>query len=154
MRTLNRHKAWVLRLALAVAALVSGPDVLRAKDVVVHRDNGGLIALYLEKYRGMAERRDRLVIDGWCASSCTLGLGMVSVCVTPRAQLGFHTTSFGIFYIRLFYDAANTAILWNSYPGRVKKWITQHGGLRPNMLVMPNEVVRSMFPHCEDKEVQ
>jgi hypothetical protein len=58
---------------------------------VVHRnDEGGLLGEYVEKYRAMAARGDRLMVDGTCYSACTLAPGIVDVCATPRASFGFH----------------------------------------------------------------
>jgi hypothetical protein len=75
--------AFILCLALALAACrgVAGPDA---------RDDGGALAAYAEEARRLNARGERKIIDGDCASACTLFLSVRHVCVTRRARLWFH----------------------------------------------------------------
>ena len=48
---------------------------------------------YVGKYQGVHSSGERVIIDGFCASACTIVLGTVPhdrICVTSRARLGFH----------------------------------------------------------------
>ena len=56
-------------------------------------DSGGRIGSYLNRYEALRKSGQRVVIDGTCASACTLLLGLIPhdrICVTPRAVLAFH----------------------------------------------------------------
>ncbi|MFY9769844.1 MAG: hypothetical protein WAK04_06375 [Xanthobacteraceae bacterium] len=58
-------------------------------------DSGGRIGSYLNRYEALRKSGQRVVIDGTCASACTLLLGLIPhdrICVTPRAVLAFHAT--------------------------------------------------------------
>src|SRR5438128_10733540 len=71
----------------AVAIALAGLGAYGA-EVVHGNDEGGLLGEYVEKYEAMAASGNRLVVNGPCYSACTLALGMVEVCATPRAFFG------------------------------------------------------------------
>jgi hypothetical protein len=62
-------------------------------------DRGGQIGRYT-KFQRLRLSGKSVVIDGLCASACTIVLGAVphnKICVTSRAALGFHAAyDFGI----------------------------------------------------------
>ena len=61
--------------------------------VRVNDDRGGQIGEYLAKYQALRVSGEQVVIDGICASACTMLLGAIRrnrMCVTPRAVLEFH----------------------------------------------------------------
>src|SRR3981081_3912271 len=81
-----------LTALLATALQLGG---VRASDAVVRilGDRGGRIETYVDKYQGVRSSGEMVIIDGFCASACTIVLGSVShdkICVTARAKLGFH----------------------------------------------------------------
>jgi hypothetical protein len=112
-------------------------------DYRITRDYGGLVEQYKTKFAKLRDQNVRVVIDGICNSACTLVLGIVplnSICVTPKASLGFH---------QAYYDKAltmgvkvtsyaGTADLVSYYPSTVKEWIDRHGGLTPQMKRVKN----------------
>src|SRR5215472_9096404 len=62
-------------------------------DTIIREDLGGILQKYDTKYRQIAAQGEKVVIDGDCASACTIILGIVpreNVCVTTRARFGFH----------------------------------------------------------------
>jgi hypothetical protein len=63
-------------------------------------DRGGQIGEYVSKFQRLHFSGQSVVIDGLCASACTLVLAAVphgKICVTPRATLGFHAAyDFGV----------------------------------------------------------
>ena len=103
--------------------------------VVIHYDIGGVVMKYADKFEG---NQQQIVINGWCASACTLVLGSPHVCVTLRARLGFHAAS-GDF---------GTQYLLGSYPEKIRSWIEAHGGLTRKMLILQGDELRSMVPLC------
>jgi hypothetical protein len=100
----------------------------------ITRDLGGEIEVYKARFAALRDARERVVIDGACDSSCTLVLGIVplsSICVTPRATLGFHMA----YYDPEATDGARvvsylkTSELMSSYPSGIKEWLSRNGGI-------------------------
>ena len=77
---------------LAAVLLLAGVGVSHAV-VRIADDRGGRIGTYVDKYQGLRTSGETVIIDGLCASACTIILGAVPsnrICVTSRATLGFH----------------------------------------------------------------
>jgi hypothetical protein len=56
-------------------------------------DRGGKIGAYIDRYQSLRSSGETVIIDGLCASACTMVLGAVPrerICVTSQAVLGFH----------------------------------------------------------------
>jgi hypothetical protein len=89
--------------------------------IYLHGDYGGYVFQYVEHVLAARQSGAQIVIDGPCASACTLYLGLPEnqVCAAPHAALGFHAGS----------GAEATAKLWAAYPPRIREWIMAHGGL-------------------------
>jgi hypothetical protein len=80
----------VLASVLLLAGVGASHAVVRIAD-----DRGGGIGTYVDRYQGLRSSGETVVIDGLCASACTIVLGAVphdKICVTSRATLGTHTT--------------------------------------------------------------
>lgn len=57
---------------------------------------GGNVDRFDTYWRNVAASQRQVVIDGPCASACTIVLFHVKrVCATSRGRFGFHTASFG-----------------------------------------------------------
>ena len=149
-----RVRAFLAIAACAVTIALAERGAYGAE--VVHRSGeGGLLGEYVEKYRAMAARGDRLVVDGPCYSACTLALGIVDVCATPRASFGFHMaqsmTLFGYFpsYYWSRYMMAH-------YPPEINEWIESKGGLTPDLKILRGEELVALVPTCspEGEETQ
>ncbi len=81
-----------LTALLAMMILFAGIGASNAAVRIVD-DPGGQIGIYVDKYQGMRSSGQTVIIDGYCASACTIVLGTVphdKICVTSRARLGFH----------------------------------------------------------------
>ena len=91
------------------------------------------------------------MIDGLCASACTIVLGTVSpdrICVTPRAQLGFHAAwDFGA-HGQAVTNREATRILLSMYPPNVRRWINQRGGLKARMVFLSGAELGRMYRPC------
>src|SRR5882757_10948874 len=115
---------------LAAALLLAG---IGASDALVRiaEDRGGRIKAYVGKYQGLRSSGEMVIIDGLCASACTIVLGAVAhdkICVTSHAELGFHAAwDFGA-NGRAVTNAEATQMLYSMYPSPVRRWIAQHGG--------------------------
>jgi hypothetical protein len=78
-------------LALMLASAFSITCASQSQAVVrIANDRGGLIQRYLDRYDELKGTGQTVVIDGLCASACTIVLAKIPsdrVCVTERANL-------------------------------------------------------------------
>ena len=139
-----------LMALLAAFFLLAG---IGASDAAVRiaRDAGGRIETYVGKYQGVRSSGERVIIDGFCASACTIVLGAVPhdrICVTSHANLGFHAAwDFGA-NGRAVTNSEATQMLYLMYPSAVKKWIAQRGGLTPRMIFLRGKQLQAMYKPC------
>lgn len=138
-----------LALLLALSTLASlGPA---SATVRIGGDRGGQIGPYLYQYAQINESGERVMIDGACLSACTLVLGTVPrerICVTPRANFGFHAAWNFAPGGRTVYSREGTRLLWDVYPPQVRRWITRNGGLTPRMIYLRGRELSSMYSTC------
>jgi hypothetical protein len=140
-----------MRARVAAAAMLLTMNVSSASATVrISDDRGGQIGDYLAKYRALRENGEQVMIDGTCASACTMLLGVIPrnrICVTPRAVLAFHSawtpTSEGEQI-----SSAGNYYLWSNYPPTVRKWIIQHGGLHARIIYLSGPELAAMYPAC------
>ena len=114
-------------------------------------DRGGRIGDYVGKYQGLRTSGESVIIDGLCASACTIVLGAISpdkICVTSRATLGFHAAwDFGA-NGRAVTNADATQMLYSMYPAPVRHWIAQRGGLTPRMIFLKGRQLQAFYKPC------
>lgn len=67
-------------------------SMMYPRDGVVHitDDPGGFVSDRIEHIDALRESGALVVIDGKCASACTLYLVLDKTCITKSARLGFH----------------------------------------------------------------
>jgi hypothetical protein len=136
----------LLATVLLLAGVGASHAVVRIAD-----DRGGLIGTYVAKYQGLRTSGETVIIDGLCASACTIVLGAVAhdrICVTSRANLGFHAAwDFGA-HGREVPNADATQMLYSMYPSAVRRWIAARGGLKPQMIFLRGKQLTSMYRPC------
>ena len=114
-------------------------------------DRGGKIGSYLDKYDGLRSSGQVVMIDGLCASACTIVLGKIPhdrICVTANAALGFHAAfDFGTNGQEITNRGA-TKMLYAMYPSQVRRWINRQGGLTPHMVVLRGTELTKMYRPC------
>ena len=113
--------------------------------VVIRKDFGGVLRVYLERYKEL--ENTRIIVDGECNSGCTLVLMNRNVCATDRAFFYFHAArdaTTGEF------RADGTALLWARYPQKVKDWIAAQGGLTMKWIGVKATV---LLPLCKEAKV-
>ena len=136
----------VLAAVLLLAGVGASHAVVRIAD-----DRGGRIGTYVDKYQGLRTSGETVIIDGLCASACTIVLGAVShdkICVTSNANLGFHAAwDFGT-NGRAITNPEATQMLYSMYPSAVRRWIAQRGGLTPRMIFLRGKQLMSMYKPC------
>ncbi len=138
------------------AQLVPASSAIRITD-----DRGGLLGKYIDKYAAIKKSDKKVVIDGLCASACTLVLGLIkhnNICVSPRASLGFHVASdpapgsspSAILKGKavMIPNKLATNFMFYIYPPNVRRWITEHGGLRQEMIFLGGSDLKRMYKGC------
>jgi hypothetical protein len=135
---------------LAAVLLVAGMGASHAV-VRIAEDRGGRIGTYVDKYQGLRSSGETVIIDGLCASACTIVLGAVphdKICVTSHANLGFHAAwDFGA-NGRAVTNPEATQMLYSMYPSPVRRWISQRGGLTPHMIFLRGKQLMGMYKPC------
>lgn len=135
---------------LAAVLLIAGTGASHA-EVRIADDRGGRIGTYVDKYQDLRQSGDTVIIDGLCASACTIVLGAIPrdrICVTSHATLGFHAAwDFGS-NGRAVTNPEATQMLYAMYPSQVKRWINQRGGLTPHMLFLRGKQLQAMYKPC------
>ena len=135
---------------LAIAILCSDADASDAATRIAY-DPGGLIGTYVAKYEHLASAGESVVIDGLCASACTIVLGVLPlnrICVTPRATFGFHAAwNYGA-NGHTFTDPRATLMLYSTYPPPVRRWIARHGGLTPRIMFLRGKPLQALYRSC------
>jgi hypothetical protein len=135
---------------LAAVLLLAGVGTSHAA-VRITDDRGGRIGTYVTKFQRLRSSGESVIIDGLCASACTIVLSAVphkKICVTPRATLGFHAAyDFGVDG-RTITDREATMMLYSMYPMPVQRWIAARGGLTPQMIFLRGRQLQAMYQPC------
>jgi len=136
----------LLAAVLLLAGVGASHAVVRIAD-----DRGGRIGTYVDKYQGLRSSGETVIIDGLCASACTIVLGAVphdKICVTSHANLGFHAAwDFGS-NGRAITNPEATQMLYSMYPSEVRRWIAKRGGLTPRMIFLRGKQLQAMYKPC------
>ncbi len=140
----------ILMGLLAAVLLFAGMGASRAV-VRIADDRGGRIGTYVDRYQDLRNSGETVIIDGLCASACTIVLGALAhdkICVTSHAALGFHAAwDFGA-NGRAITNPEATHMLYSMYPRPVRRWISQRGGLTPHMIFLRGKQLQAMYKPC------
>jgi hypothetical protein len=135
---------------LAAALLLWGIGASQAA-VRIANDEGGRIDRYLDGYEKLGASGQTVMIDGLCASACTIVLAMIpraKICVTSNANLAFHAAwDFGA-HRRAITNPEATRTLFAMYPAQVRRWIAHHGGLTPRTIFLRGKRLQTMYRSC------
>jgi len=134
-----------LIVAIMMAMAVSPASATKR----ISNDPGGQLGPYLQRLAALRSSGEQVVIDGRCLSACTMVLGIIPrghICVTPRAQLGFHAAWRPDETGHQVTSRDGTQLLMDNYPQQVREWIARHGGLSPRMMYLTGRELASMYP--------
>lgn len=136
----------LLAAVLLLAGVGAGHAVVR-----IGEDRGGRIGTYVDRYQDLRSSGEAVIIDGLCASACTIVLGAVphdKICVTSHANLGFHAAwDFGA-NGRAVTNPEATEMLYSMYPSPVRRWIAKRGGLTPHMIFLRGKQLQALYKPC------
>jgi hypothetical protein len=135
---------------LATALLLAGIGASQAA-VRIANDRGGRIDIYLDSYEELGASGQSVMIDGLCASACTIVLAAIPrdrICVASKANLAFHAAwDFGA-HRRAITNLEATRMLFAMYPVQVRRWIAHHGGLTPRTIFLLGKQLQAMYRAC------
>src|SRR5437764_5447115 len=136
----------LLTAIVLLAGVGASQAVVRIAD-----DRGGRIGTYVDRYQDLCSSGETVIIDGLCASACTIILGAVAhdkISVTYQANLGFHAAwDFGA-NGRAITNPEATQMLYSMYPSAVRRWIAARGGLTPHMIFLRGKQLHALYKHC------
>lgn len=140
-----------IKCLLAAAFLLAGIGASHA-TVRITNDRGGQIGGYVAKFQRLRSSGQSVVIDGLCASACTIVLGAIPhdrICVTSHAELGFHAAFNLGMNGNAFTNPEATMMLYSMYPRSVRRWIAARGGLTPQMIFLRGRQLQAMYQPCD-----
>ena len=136
----------LLAAVLLLAGVAASHAAVRIAD-----DRGGRIGTYVDRFQDLRSSGESVIIDGLCASACTIVLGTIphdKICVTSHATLGFHAAwDFGA-NGRAITNPEATQLLFSMYPTAIRRWIVHRGGLTPRMIFLRGRELQSMYRPC------
>ncbi|MGO9360761.1 MAG: hypothetical protein ACLP1D_24330 [Xanthobacteraceae bacterium] len=136
-----------LLAAMLLMAGVGGSQAL----VRIADDRGGRIGTYMDRFQELKQSGESVMIDGLCASACTIVLHAVphdKICVTARASLGFHAAWDPGRRGHIVTNREATQLLYSWYPPQIQHWIDKRGGLTPRMLFLRGRQLTGMYRPC------
>ena len=155
----NNAGVWAITalvLAFLLASTVPTPadeprpvDPLDAELVIVHDNNGGIAADFLKLRDEWTLAGAEVQISGYCASACTLFLGVPDVCVEPGTRLMFHAPFFWPMEGVKVYNTFVTLAFMTEYPPAIQQWIVSKGGLGPDWIVLEGSELLDLVPLCD-----
>ena len=140
----------VFTVVLALVLWIFASLLARA-EVRILGSPGGQVGDFLDLFEEVRNSGDRVVIDGPCLSACTLVLSIVPserICVTRRAVLGFHAARSIDRQGRIYAEPEASRLVLEAYPGPVRNWITQRGGLTSHLLLLRGRELAAMYRRC------
>jgi hypothetical protein len=142
-----RFRVWLLAAVLLPASAGAGYAKVR-----IANDRGGRIERYIDRYERLRASHQSVIIDGLCASACTIVLSAIphnKICVTSKARLAFHAAwDFGA-RGRAVPNPEATRWLYSTYPAQVRHWIAGRGGLKPRAIFLRGKQLESMYRPCD-----
>jgi hypothetical protein len=136
----------LLTVMLLMAGMTASHALVRIGD-----DRGGRIGTYMDRFQQLKQSGESVMIDGLCASACTIVLHAVprdKICVTARASLGFHAAWDPDPKGRLVTNQEATQMLYSWYPAQIQRWINQRGGLTRRMIFLRGRQLAGMYRPC------
>ena len=145
--------ATTLTLAAVLAAGVTTPEALAftvlkppMQYMTIGNDNGGYVIEYALRMMKLRQSGTNVMFNGRCDSACTLYLALPNsrACATTNASFRFHlplgTSQRGIKVARNY--------MMKSYPGWVRSWIRQKGGLSNQLITMNASYAQKFIGSC------
>ena len=141
------HRAGLLAVLLLSTCASSSEALVR-----ITHDQGGSIGYYIDRYEKMRASHQSVIIDGLCASACTIVVATIApekICVPSRAKLAFHAAWNVDRTGRTVTHRSATRMLYSMYPSTVQRWLDKQGGLTSRAIFLKGKPLRGMYRHCD-----
>src|SRR4051794_40775047 len=141
----------LLKRIVFTALLLANTRVPAHADFRIVDDQGGRIGTYLAKFNAIRNSGERVIVDGVCASACTVMLGIIPMsrtCVTPRAVFQFHAAWDPVATGGMIESRAGNRLLWAHYPPVIRRWLNSHGGLSSRALELRGGELANIYRTC------
>jgi hypothetical protein len=142
-----------LALATVIAIGFTTPEALAysvpkppMQYSTIGNDRGGYVIEYALRMIDMKQSGIHVKFDGRCDSACTLYLALPGsqTCATTNASFRFHlplgTSPRGVKVARNY--------MMKTYPGWVRSWINQNGGLSNRLMTMNASYAQKFIGSC------
>lgn len=142
------RRIWISFYALF---LLTSVEARAQQPYVITNDSGGRIGTYVDKYRRMAAAHIPIEVRGWCASACTLALGLVpkkQVCISRNASLGFHAPWDYDRRGKVVWYPDTAIVMFRKYDPFVRKLIKARGGLTSKDVTIPGSEFLGAYREC------
>jgi hypothetical protein len=146
--------------SLALAGMLALGSVPASADIVIKDDDGGIIVDYVRKYEDIRSSGEKVVISGYCASACTLFLGMLpkqQFCFERGSKLGFHSASAKLPDGSFQHASEFSQLMFNLYPPKVRRIVKRLGWdgdkpqvPHPDLVWASGKLLSAMGPYCSD----
>jgi hypothetical protein len=124
---ISGKRMWLARVLGALAFLAAQPahaDVSLSSTGMGHgAPNAEVFMQFQAAVRQYNVSGERLRIDTYCPSACTMFLGVRNACITPSATLAFHA---GGSMKRGVPNALRTAQMLSTYKPALRRYLTSH----------------------------
>jgi len=140
-----------LHILIAFAILTTFLTSPCEAAIRIEDDLGGSLGDYILRYSNVSQSGEKVIIDGRCYSACTTLIGLVpskSICVTPRARLGFHAALTRNHWGRLVVDRDATRLIISMYPKPIRDWVAVNGGLDARMIYIGSNDLAKLYAWC------
>jgi hypothetical protein len=136
-----------LTVLSVLGMIFAAPVAASAAALRIVDDRGGHVVDYSLRIREIVRQGRQVKVAGRCDSACTLFLALPSpqLCVSQGARFGFHLPFGG----RREDNQVAHAFMLANYPGWVRSWIDQNGGLTSRLIVMDYSYARRFIGVCE-----
>lgn len=124
-----RFAKTILVSAVLAGMIALGSSHYQTRPHVIEFSPGGVITDFIERYDDIRRSGRPVIIDSLCLSACTLVIGLVPndrICVTPYAQLGFHSAWFQTM-LGPAHSSEGTRLVWQIYPREWQELLRKRG---------------------------
>jgi len=111
---------------------------------IVRYDEGGYLDERVPEINARADAGQKVVVDGYCASACTLYLVTGNVCATKNAKFLFHQAHVGFNGPPL---PRLTKTIWAQYPKPIRSWLAKKVQNK-NVLILKGRELVGRVPIC------
>jgi hypothetical protein len=151
-------------IAAITAAMFTLPlsvtSTAQARTMRIMYSPGGEVDAFIKKFNTARRDNTLVILDGQCISACTLSASLIKperVCVTPFAQLVFHSAWYENDEGEIKFAKDATDIIYHSYPLQLRKLLHEKGwdgGEHRALIFIEGDELLSVVRACTAAEMK